>query len=406
MKVSKMRSSSGPKGLLPAILVLAVILGVLTGLYLYAHSSGEEENVSPADYAEYESGTVIQILTDNCEADEVAEGAYRGEQTLLVEVTSGQYKGETLMVTNAVGPMYGEPAEVGESIVMIINTYSGGEHTATVYEYNRTPMIFLILALFAAVTVLVGGKTGAKSILGLALTVAMLLLIFLPLLMKGWAPIPTAFLLCSLLAIVCFVILGGCSKKIACACIGTIAGMALAMLFGLLSQQLLHLDGLRATDAEALLQLRQTGTPVHVRGLLVAGVIISALGAVMDVAMSISSALSELKTVNPELTTRDLWKSGMNIGRDMVGTMTNTLILAILGSSTVLILYMYSLSLSWHQLMSSSYMGIEVISSVSSAVGVILAVPLTALTCAVIYGRSRTAPTAPGPEGAARKKQK
>ena len=394
MKVSRMRSSSGPRGLLPAILVLAVILGILTGLYLYAHSSEEEESVAPADYAEYESGTVIQILTDNCEADEVAEGAYRGEQTILVEVTSGQYKGETLMVTNAVGPMYGEPAEVGESIVMIINTYSSGEHTATVYEYNRTPMIFLILALFVIVTVLVGGKTGAKSILGLALTVAMLLLIFLPLLMKGWAPIPTAFLLCSLLAIVCFVILGGCSKKIACACIGTIAGMALAMLFGLLSQQLLHLDGLRATDAEALLQLRQTGTPVHIRGLLVAGVIISALGAVMDVAMSISSALSELKTVNPELTTRGLWKSGMNIGRDMVGTMTNTLILAILGSSTVLILYMYSLSLSWHQLMSSSYMGIEVISSVSSAVGVILAVPLTALTCAIIYGRSQTAPIA------------
>ena len=394
MKVSRMRSSSGPRGLLPAILVLAVILGILTGLYLYAHSSEEEESVAPADYAEYESGTVIQILTDNCEADEVAEGAYRGEQTLLVEVTSGQYKGETLMVTNAVGPMYGEPAEVGESIVMIINTYSSGEHTATVYEYNRTPMIFLILALFVIVTVLVGGKTGAKSILGLALTVAMLLLIFLPLLMKGWAPIPTAFLLCSLQAIVCFVILGGCSKKIACACIGTIAGMALAMLFGLLSQQLLHLDGLRATDAEALLQLRQTGTPVHIRGLLVAGVIISALGAVMDVAMSISSALSELKTVNPELTTRGLWKSGMNIGRDMVGTMTNTLILAILGSSTVLILYMYSLSLSWHQLMSSSYMGIEVISSVSSAVGVILAVPLTALTCAIIYGRSQTAPIA------------
>ena len=132
MKVSRMRSSSGPRGLLPAILVLAVILGILTGLYLYAHSSEEEESVAPADYAEYESGTVIQILTDNCEADEVAEGAYRGEQTLLVEVTSGQYKGETLMVTNAVGPMYGEPAEVGESIVMIINTYSSGEHPATV----------------------------------------------------------------------------------------------------------------------------------------------------------------------------------------------------------------------------------------------------------------------------------
>ena len=165
------------------------------------------------------------------------------------------------------------------------------------------------------------------------------------------------------------------------------APILLAMLFGILAQKLLHIDGLRATDAEALLQLRQTGTPVHIRGLLVAGVIISALGAVMDVAMSLSSAIGELKAVNPELTARALWRSGMNIGRDMVGTMTNTLILAILGSSTVLILYLYSLDLSWHQLMSSSYIGIEIISSVSSAIGVILAVPLTALASALLYGK-------------------
>ena len=110
----------------------------------------------------------------------------------------------------------------------------------------------------------------------------------------------------------------------------------------------------------------------------------------MDVAMSVSSAIGELKAVNPELTARALWRSGMNIGRDMVGTMTNTLILAILGSSTVLILYLYSLDLSWHQLMSSSYIGIEIISSVSSAIGVILAVPLTALASALLYGKKRT----------------
>ncbi len=388
MKRPEISAAVSPRRLLPPALVLAAILAILAALFWYAHSGGEEEGPAPSDYAEYESGRVLQILTDNCEPDEVAEGAYRGEQTLLVEVTSGQYQGETLMVTNAVGPLYSEPAQVGESIVMIVNTYSSGEHTATVYEYDRTPMVFLVLGLFILITILVGGKTGAKSILGLVLTVAMLLAVFLPLLMKGWPPIATAFLLCSLMAVACFVILGGCSKKIFCACVGTIAGMALAMLFGLLAQWLLHLDGLRATDAEALLQLRQTGIPVHIRGLLVAGVIISALGAVMDVAMSIASALSELKAVNPQLTTRDLWRSGMNIGRDMVGTMTNTLILAILGSSTVLILYMYSLSLSWHQLMSSSYMGIEVISSVASAVGVILAVPLTTLISALIYGRA------------------
>lgn len=389
MKLSEKKIDFRPKKFLPTALILLLILGIFAALFVYAHEE-KTDGVQPTDYAEYETGTVLQILTDSCEADEVAEGAYRGDQTLLVEVTSGQYKGETLLVANAVGPMYGEPAAVGQSIVMTVSTYSDGSHTASVFEYNRTPFIYLILGLFLLVTVLVGGKTGLKSILGLALTVAMLLLVFLPLLMKGWQPIPTAFLLCSLVAIACFVILGGCSKKIACACMGTIAGMALAMLFGILAQKLLHIDGLRATDAEALLQLRQTGTPVHIRGLLVAGVIISALGAVMDVAMSVSSAIGELKAVNPELTARALWRSGMHIGRDMVGTMTNTLILAILGSSTVLILYLYSLDLSWHQLMSSSYIGIEIISSVSSAIGVILAVPLTALASALLYGKKRT----------------
>ena len=366
------------------MLVVVLILGIFAALYFYAHDA-EENTIKPTEYAEYEKGRVVEILMDNCEVSEVAENAYRGDQKLLVKVTSGQYKGETMLVSGFVGPIYGEPTKVGQSVVLSINTYANGDHTATVYEYNRTPIVFLILGIFVLVTIAVGGRTGAKSVLGLILTMVVILMVFLPLLMKGWLPIPTAFLLCSLVAVVCFVILGGCSKKVLCACIGTIGGVAFSMLFGILTQKLLHLDGLRATDAEALLQLRQTGTPVHIRGLLVAGVIISALGAVMDVAMSIASAQSELKAVDPDLSARALWRSGMNIGRDMVGTMTNTLILAILGSGMVLILYLYSLNLSWYQLMSSSYIAIELISSVSSAIGVILAVPLTNAAGALLY---------------------
>ena len=367
-----------------SVLVVVLLLGIFAALYFYAHDA-EENTIKPTEYAEYEKGRVIEILMDNCEVSEVAENAYRGDQKLLVKVTSGQYKGETMLVSGFVGPIYGEPAKVGQSVVLSINTYANGDHTATVYEYNRTPIVFLILGIFVLVTIAVGGRTGAKSVLGLILTMVVILMVFLPLLMKGWLPIPTAFLLCSLVAVVCFVILGGCSKKVLCACIGTIGGVAFSMLFGILTQKLLHLDGLRAADAEALLQLRQTGTPVHIRGLLVAGVIISALGAVMDVAMSIASAQSELKAVEPNLSARALWRSGMNIGRDMVGTMTNTLILAILGSGMVLILYLYSLNLSWYQLMASSYIAIELISSVSSAIGVILAVPLTNAAGALLY---------------------
>ena len=382
------KKKKSAKELLISVLCLLVILGMFFGLYLYAHKDDAPPQEAAA-YSEYEFAKVTEILSDSCEPDEVAEGADRGQQTLLAEVTTGRYEGQTLLVHNAVGPIYGEQAEVGDSVCLIISTYENGDLMATVYEYNRSTPIYIIIALFVLVTVLVGGKTGAKSILGLALTVIVLLTILIPLLMKGWPVILTTFMLCALVAIACFVILGGVDKKTICACLGTVAGMALAMLFGMMAQAMVHLDGMREADAEALLQLRQTGTPIGIRGLLVAGVIISALGAVMDVAMSISSAMSELKAVNPELTAKDLWRSGMNIGRDMVGTMTNTLILAFLGSGIVEIVYLHSLGLSYNQLMSSSYMGIEVFSGVSSAIGVILSVPVTALVCSVLYGKRK-----------------
>lgn len=385
------RRSGAPAACLRRSWLAAVILllaaAVFAGLYGYAHSGPAAEQQRGEAYVEYETGRVLEILSDSCEPDAAADGAYRGEQSLLVAVTSGQYRGQTLLTSNAVGPLYGEPAASGDHVTLLISTYADGSHNATVYEHDRSMAIGLILAAFLLVTVLVGGKTGAKSILGLAMTVAVLVLLLIPLLLKGWPTVWTVFLLCSYIAVVCFVILGGVNRKILCACLGTIAGMALAMVFGLGAQALAHINGLRISDVEPLLQLRQTGTPIGLRGLLVGGIIISSLGAVMDVAMSISSALSELKAVNPEMTLGELWKSGRNIGRDMVGTMTNTLILAFLGSGFTLIIYLYSLDLPWRELVSSSYLALEVVSGISSAIGVILAVPVTTIIGAVLLSR-------------------
>lgn len=370
-------------------MALVLALAVYCGLYFYAHHDDPAPGPLGESYAEYEKGRVTQILADSCAPDPVADGGTRGEQTLLVEITTGRYKGETLLTSNSVGPLYSEQARVGDRVVVIISTYPGGDHRATVYEYDRSTPIYIILGLFFLVTVLVGGKTGLKSILGLGLTVGLLLTVLIPLLLKGLPTLPTVFALCSFVAAVCFVILGGADRKILCAILGTVAGMAMAMAFGLLAQSLAHINGLRMADAEPLLQLRQTGTPIGLRGLLVAGIIVSSMGAVMDVAMSVSSALAELKAVNPGLGFGELWKSGMNIGRDMVGTMTNTLILAFLGSGFTLIIYLYSLELPANELMSSSYMGLEVVSGIASAIGVVLSVPVTCLLGAALFGRRK-----------------
>jgi len=183
-----------------------------------------------------------------------------------------------------------------------------------------------------------------------------------------------------------FLILSGWDKKTVCAILGTVAGMVFATLFALLAQALLRIDGYREEYAEPLMQLRHTGESlVGIRYLLVAGVMISALGAVMDVAMSISSAIREISLVGEKLTFKQLFFSGMNIGRDMVGTMTNTLILAIIGSGMMLIMYIASLNLPLRQFLSSPYLALEIVSSLSSSIGVILTVPLTAFISAILY---------------------
>ena len=372
-------------------LTAAVLLGaavILLLLRLWA-APAPVEDMGATEYAEYETGRVLQVLTDSTQADPTSDGAYRGDQMLVVEVTSGRYKGETLQVYNYVGPLYGVPVKEGDSVALTISTYQNGDHTATVYEYNRAMPLAVVVALFLAAAIAVGGKTGLKSLIGLGVTLLCLFWVLLPALMKGAPTLLTVFLICALIAVVTLTILGGVEKKTVCAMAGTIAGTALALLFGVAAQALVRIDGLRVENVEALLQLRQTGTPIGLRGLLVGGVVISALGAVMDVTMGIASSLTEVYAADSQMSRRDLFRSGMNIGRDMVGTMTNTLILAFLGSSFVLILYLYSMNLSLHQLLSSAFLSIEVVSGISSSIGVILSIPITAAITAYALTREK-----------------
>lgn len=369
-------------------IVLAAALAVLLAARLLAAPVPVQSD-EPENRADYESASVDQILSDSTEKDPASDNGYRGEQLLLVTVRSGDYKGQQMQVYNYVGPLYGGPLKVGDRATVLISTYSDGTVNATVYEFDRLLPLCIVLVLFIAAAVAVGGRTGVKSLVALAVTLVCLFGVLLPSLMKGANTLLMTFIVCAYVAVVSLTIVGGVQKKSVCAMLGAVAGTALALLFGLLAQALTRVDGLRIEDVEPLLQLRQTGTPIGLRGLLVGGIIISALGAVMDVTMGIASSLAEVHAANPQLSRRELFRSGMNIGRDMVGTMTNTLILAFLGSGFTLILYLYSLGLSFRQLMSSAYVSMEVVSGVASSVGVILSIPLTALITAEVFTREK-----------------
>ena len=367
-----------------------VFIGALFCIYSQdiLNGAGDIFTSSAEEQVEFEKATVTKIVNEDMAIDEVEDGSYTGEQELAVIVKSGQYKNEEMVVYNYFGPLYGVPVEKGDSVVLTIKTHTDGEHSATVYEFNRIPILALFVLLFFAVIIIVGGRTGLKSLLGLVFTVICLFAILIPLLLKGAPTILTTFIMCAYIAFVCFTILGGIHRKTMSAFLGTISGAFLAMVLGLAVQLIGKIDGLRLEDAEPLMQMKMYGLTIDIKGLLVAGIIISALGAVMDIAMSISSALEEVHAANPSLSRNELFKSGMNIGRDMAGTMTNTLILAFLGSEFTLMIFLYSRGLTFYHLFSTAFVALETISGISCSIGLILAIPLTALISATLIAGS------------------
>ena len=380
-----------------SIIVLAIAAAVFLALLFWLHSEdilhGSGKLFSPysdQEFVEYEKGTVVDILSDDSQPDEVADGAYVGSQQLSVKIKSGRYQGETLQVQNAFGPLSGVRVAVGDSVTLTMKTFTDGTHSAMMNEVNRVPVLACFLILFFLAVCLVGGRTGAKSLVGLIFTFVCLFAILIPLLFKGAPMVLTTLLVCAYIALVSFTVLGGVHRKTVSAFLGTVAGTVLAMIFGLAVQSLAKIDGFRIEDAEPLLTLKYQGlVNIGLHGLLVSGIIVSALGAVMDVAMSISSALEEVHAANPALRQKELFRSGMNIGRDMVGTMTNTLILAFLGCEFTLMLFIYARQMTFYHLFSTPFVSLEIISGLASSLGMILAIPLTALISSTLITRKK-----------------
>ena len=379
---------------LPALLILAAT-GVLFLILFFSAREGKIYNPSrlQTEFVTVEKAEVLNVSLDTVEVDPyLPEPVEKGNQRALIRLNSGPFAGETHELYYMIGYFVGPKLAAGDHIMVlqIRDEETGKLQELSYFQYDRIWAVLLVLGLFVLTVVLVGGKTGLRSLLGLAVTVTALIWIFCPLWMKGAHPVWLALGLCALVTVMSFVILGGVSKKILCAIAATLAGVGLAALFGALAQRLCRVTSFSLYDVNGeiadLVNLQSRNYPVRVHGILTAGILIASLGAVMDVAMSLSSAMAELKTVNPALSRGSLFRSGMNVGRDMVGTMTNTLILAFVGTSLVTVIRLWAQGPTWRMLLSSNYFAVELISALSSSIGVVLAVPLTAMICSLVYG--------------------
>lgn len=376
----------------------ALILVLCAFVFLWAYGKAQHtESIAQSSVisgVRYEKATVISIDDSQYQGQQDVEDVPVGSQTVTVEIKGGQFKGSRYQLKNNLSYLYGTVLKEGDGVTVSFSIKDGEVESIVLQDYDRTVPLLIVLIAFLIITVLVGGRVGAKSLLGLGLTILCVFSILIPLLLGGSETIPTILLICALVTIVTFVILGGVNKKTICAILGTMSGVAFAALFGQIACALTRVNGFQMyvanPEIEALLQIKQGQDPFYslqIGDLLVGGILIAALGAVNDVAMSISSSMNELMAVNPNLTRRELFKSGMNIGRDMVGTMTNTLILALVGSALVLMIYLSSLEPSFTQLMSTAFLSVEMVQALASSVGVILAVPMSVLIGMLLFGK-------------------
>ncbi len=330
----------------------------------------------------FEKAVVTEILADNLQEN----GTRVGEQKVKVQMLTGEKKGEELEITSSSGYLFGAACRPGMKVI-VMQSVAGETVIASVYTQDREWAVYLFAFLYVAALCLIGGWQGFKGSLGLIFTFFSMLFIYLPLIYRGYSPFWTAVFLCFLTTAVTMYLIGGMTRKTAAATCGTVAGVVIAGASARLFSLASGITGYNISDIESLLTLWNTNG-IQVGGLLFSGLLISALGAVMDVAMSISSALYEISAQNPELTGRELFLSGMHIGRDMMGTDSNTLILAFIGSNVSMLTLDYAYALPYQQVINSNNIGIAIMQGLAGSFGVVLSVPVTVGICTALY-RSR-----------------
>ena len=327
----------------------------------------------------FEKAKVVEVLQDNLQEN----GTRVGEQKVRVHMLTGERKGQDLDITSSSGYLFGAACKPGMRVI-VMQSVAGDSTVASVYTQDREGVIYIFALIYLLALCLIGGKQGIKGCLGLIFTFFCVIFVYLPLVYLKFSPFWTAVFVCFITTLVTMYLIGGPTRKTCAATLGTLAGVVLAGISAWCFSKASGITGFNVSDIETLMTLWNTNR-IQVGGLLFSGLLISCLGAVMDVAMSISSAIDEIYRQNTSLTRKELFKAGLRVGRDMMGTDSNTLILAFAGSSVSTLLLDYSYDLPYQQIINSNNIGIAIMQGLAGSFGIVLSVPFTVLICTMLF---------------------
>jgi len=306
-------------------------------------------------------------------------------QEVKLQITSGKYKGTVYDTDNVLSghPAFDIPVVEGDQIIVQVDEYVEGDLDVFITDYNRESYLKWLVILFIAVLVLVGKMKGVKTVLTIGITILMVWKVILPSVLAGISPVPVTVLSCVIITVVTILLVSGIKKKSIAAILGTIAGVLIAGGIAYLIGQRVKMTGMSSEEATMLLYVPQ-GIAFDFKALLFSGILLGALGAVMDVAMSIASSIEEVYKANSALTRGELFTAGMEVGKDVMGTMSNTLILAYTGSSIPLLLLFMAYDTPMVRMLNLDIIATEIVRSLAGSIGLILTIPLTAVVTVLL----------------------
>lgn len=351
------------------IISVLLLIVMLTSIVV-ADDGHQQEEIERS----FEKGLVISIEEEESEHNFISKIQY-----VTVEILTGDFKGEVRIIENVLSDSYVMDIDVvvDQKVLLAVEQYQDGTVEFYITSQVRDDYIMYMLLAFVIVLLIVGRFKGLKTIFTLGVTFFFIVMVELPLLIKGYNAVVVTVVVAIFITIITVTVISGLSKKSLAAILGTIVGVIVAGGLAIFVSNQVKLTGLSMEESVMLLSIQ--GDKINFQYLLFAAILLGALGAIMDVAMSIASSIDEVHHVNNRLSTKELFDSGMRVGRDIMGTMANTLILAYTGSSLPLLLLFMSANDSLARLVNLDVIATEVIRSLAGSIGLVITIPVTAI---------------------------
>jgi uncharacterized membrane protein len=377
------------KGLKQSKDLILVVFFAVASIALFFIPSGFERSADPnSDEAPgrqrslLAKGVILSVDNSNVVQQQIVK---IGTQSMEVQIISGPYKGNIVHTTNSLsGKM--ELDEIytrDEKILIEFGVEDGKPFWASAIGKYRISLELLLLFMFAFLLLLVAGFTGLKAMLSFVFAAMMIWKVMLPMFLRGYDPIILAVIIVACLTAAISFLVGGLTGKGLVAFLGAFAGLLLTCILAQIFTKGFKIHGAVRPFAETLLY--SGFAHLNLTKIFIAGVFVSSAGAVMDLAMDISAAMDEIKHKRPDIHRIEHIRSGLRVGRSVIGTMTTTLLLAYSGSYMCMMMLFISKDMPLMSMVNLNYVAAEILNTLVGSFGLVTVAPFTAVAGGIIY---------------------